>query len=128
MVSPWLGASPKPGVPVNERVEHKLPEVHPHLFDHLIGQAETGVVHGEENALDGQFGVESALHNFDRVEQLAQSFQGEVFALDGDDHTVRRRERIEVMSPREGVVGTDEDEVVTEWLGALRIRCSVPVP
>ena len=46
-----------------------------------LDKPEAGVVHGQQDAFDGQVRIQSALHNFDCVEQLAQSFQSEVLAL-----------------------------------------------
>ena len=83
------------GVPVDEGIEDQLAEMHPDFFDHLVRQPEAGVVHGQQNALDAQAGIESALHDFDGVEQLAQSLEGEVFALNRDDHAVRCSEGIQ---------------------------------
>src|SRR5215470_8159665 len=51
---------------------------------HLAGKRGALVVHRQENALDFQARVEGAANSHQGVEQLRHAFQGEVFALNGD--------------------------------------------
>jgi len=57
------------------------------VFTDLLAEAGPGVVHGQNNAEDGEGGVESALFDsFDQIEDFSDSFEGEVFALDGNEN------------------------------------------
>ena len=39
-------------------LEHQVAKMPPHLVPHLIGQSQTAVIHGEQEALDLQFLIE----------------------------------------------------------------------
>ncbi len=68
-------------VALDDGLEHQLLEVALHLVVNLIGQTQTAVVHGKQEALYLEFGVELAFDDLYRVEQLADAFQGKVFTL-----------------------------------------------
>ena len=72
-------------VALHHRFEHQFLEVAFHLIVDLVGQSQTAVVHREEEAFDFQFGVESHLDHANRVEQLRDTLEREIFALHGDD-------------------------------------------
>jgi hypothetical protein len=61
-------------VAIDKGVENQTFEVGTHILYHLAGQAEAGIVHGDEQALDGQFGIQTGLDDADSVEEFAQSF------------------------------------------------------
>ena len=83
-----------------------------HLAGYLVGQPQTGVVHGQQKAFDLQLGIQLRLGHADRVEQLAETFQREILALDRDQYAVGRDQRVERNeSERRGAV--DQNEVVT---------------
>ena len=108
------------GVAVDEGIEDQLAEMHPDFFDHLVRQPEAGVVHGKQDALDAKAGIESALYDFDGVEQLAQSLEGEVFALNRDDHAVRCSEGIQGdEAQRRGAIDQNEVEFLAQRLQSL---------
>src|ERR1700722_8268959 len=75
-------------IPVDDRIEHDLVEMFSYLADHLVAKAEPAVIHGHQDTFDGQFGIEAALYDLNGIEQLAQSFQGKEFGLDGYDDGV----------------------------------------
>ena len=82
-----------------------------HLVVNLVGQTQTAVVHGEQKALDLELGVELALDNLYRVEQLADAFQGKVFALNRNDDAVGCCQRVDCdESQRWRAV--DKDEII----------------
>ena len=66
----------------------QIAEVFAHLAGYLVGQPQTGVVHGQQKAFDLQLGIQLRLGHADRVEQLAETFQREILALDRDQYAV----------------------------------------
>ena len=64
------------------------------LLRHLHGQVGPAVVHGEQQALQTDGGVQPALDNADGGEQIAQPLQGVILALDGHQHRVCRAEAV----------------------------------
>ena len=65
-----------------------------HLVVYLVGQPQSAVVHGEQESLYLEPGVQFAFDYLDGVEQLADSLQCEVLTLHGYDYRVGRRERV----------------------------------
>ena len=79
------------------------------LGDDLVVQA-VAHVHRQQEAFDVERRVEARLDLADRVEQFGESFEGEVFALHGDQHRIGSRENVHRgVSQRGGAV--DEDVV-----------------
>ncbi len=72
-----------------------IAEVGPYLVGDLARQIQAAVVHGQQYTGDLQLFVQMPLDEPDRVEQLAQTLQGVVFALNGDEDGVGRRQGIE---------------------------------
>ena len=64
-----------------------------HLRRHLIVKA-IAHVHSQHESLDFKRGIKTTLYDLDRVEQLAQTLQRQVFALYGNKHRVGRRKDI----------------------------------
>ena len=79
-------------VSLNHRLENQLLEVPLHLVVYLVGQSQATVVHRQEKTFDLQLRVQFALDNLDGVEQFADTFQGEIFTLHGNDDRVGCRE------------------------------------
>ncbi len=63
-------------------------EVRAHILRHLLRQAVAPVVHGQDDALQLQFGIEAAAHQLHRAHQLAEALQGEELALQRHEHRV----------------------------------------
>ena len=82
-----------------------------HLFVDLISETESAVIHSEEETLNFETRIHAGLDNLYRVEQLADAFQGEVFALYGDDDRVGGGERVHCDEAQAGTA-IDEDEIV----------------
>ena len=82
------------GVAVDDGVEDHVLEVHLHFFHNLLRQAQTGVEHGEQYAFDVQIGIEAGLDYFYGIQQLAETFKGEVLALHRDDDRISGSERV----------------------------------
>ena len=76
-------------------LEDKFLEVAFHLIVYLVGQAQARIVHGEQEALNFQFRVQTALNDFYGVEQLAYSLQCEILTLHRYYHGVCRRQRVD---------------------------------
>ncbi len=98
-------------VALDDGLEHQFLEVSLHLVVNLVGKAETAVVHGEQEAFDLEFRVELALDDLDGVEQFADTFKSEIFALHRDDDAVGCCQRVDGdESERRRTV--DEDVVI----------------
>lgn len=61
----------------------------------LSGEVEAGVVHGQEDAVDGEVRVYASLDQVDRVEELREAFEGVVLALYRDEQAVRGGEHVD---------------------------------
>ena len=97
-------------IAVDKGIENHLFEMLTHILHHLAGQTETVIVHCDEQSFDGEFGIEASLHNAHGVQQLAETLEGEVFALDGNNHRVGSREGINSDEAQRG--GAVDDDVV----------------
>ena len=82
-------------VALDDGIEHEFLEVALHLVVDLVGQAQTTVVHRQQEALDLEFGIELSLDDTYGVEQLGDTLQGEVLALHRDDDALRCRKGID---------------------------------
>ena len=82
-------------IALNDGLEHQFLEMPLHLVINLIGQAQTAVIHGEQEPFYLKFRVEFALDDADGVEQFADAFQSKILALYGYDDRVGSRERID---------------------------------
>jgi len=68
--------------------EHAAAEVLFRLFGDLFAEIEPRVVHRQQHAFDRERGIEIALHELHGVEQLRETFERVVLALNRDDHAV----------------------------------------
>ena len=46
-------------VALDDRLEYQVAEVSPHLVSHLIGQAQTSVIHGQQESLYLEFLIQA---------------------------------------------------------------------
>ena len=72
-----------------------VPKCSPDLVGHLVGQLGPGVVHGEDDGRDVELRVEVGRDQVDVAHELAQTLEGVVLALDGDEHLVGRRQGVD---------------------------------
>ena len=82
-------------VALDDGLEHQFLEMALHLVVNLVGKFQSAVVHGEQETLYLEPGIELALHYLDGVEQFADAFKCEIFALHRDYHGVGSRERVD---------------------------------
>jgi hypothetical protein len=83
-------------------------------FD-VSGQIGACIVHGEQYAAQFELWVEIALDEFDGVGEVAESFEGEIFALDGDDDFISGGEGVDSEKAERGwAINEDEVEVVSD--------------
>ena len=78
---------------------------------HLAGQVGPVVEHGEQDALDFERVVEGFADAVDGVHEFGDAFQGEEFALDGDEDGIGGDQGVEGEEV-EGRGAIDQDEVV----------------
>src|ERR1039457_2361622 len=62
---------------------------------YLAGEVGPVVIHGEEDAFDGEGVLEAFANPVDGVHEFRDAFQGEELALDGDQYRIGGEERIE---------------------------------
>src|SRR5437016_3344241 len=93
------------------RLEDEVAEVLLEDVDRFLRVQQALVVHRRQDPLDCYVRVQVFADHGQSVLQLDQSAQGEVLALDGDDHAVRRDERVDRQQP-ERRRSVDEDVVV----------------
>ena len=82
-------------IALDDGVEHQFLEVAFHLVVYLVGLAQPRVIHGQQESLDFECGVQLGLDDFDGVQQFADAFQCKVFGLYGNDNRVGGRERVD---------------------------------
>src|SRR4028119_1250266 len=100
-----------PGVAGDDRLAHLGPEVAADLLGHVAAEVGAVVVHGQNDPGDVQTGIQPLLDALDGGDQLADPFQGEVLALQRDDHPVGGGERVHRQVP-ERRRAVEQDEVV----------------
>lgn len=101
----------EPDVPGDDGLEDFRPEIFARIGGDLPGEIEACVVHRQEDAVDGEVGVDAPLDHVDRAQELGESFEGVVLALEGDEDGVGGGEHVDRdEAERRGAV--DEDEVV----------------
>ena len=96
----------------NDRFEHQRAEARADIVGDLVGQAVAAVEHGQRDADDAELGIEALLDALDRLQQLAQSFEREEFALQRHQQRIGRGQRIE-RQQAERRRAIDEADVVT---------------
>jgi hypothetical protein len=78
------------------------PQARAHIVGNLIGQAVAPIEHGQRHPDDAKIGVEALLHALDRLEQLAQPFEREEFALQRNQQGIGRTSALSVSRPSDG--------------------------
>ena len=61
----------------------------------LPREVEASVVHGEDDTVNREALVDTALNEVDGVQELAESFEGKVLALEGDENGIGSGEHID---------------------------------
>ena len=93
------------------RCEHSITEVLLEDLDRLLRVQRPRVDQRRQDPLDLDVGVQVLADHVQRVLELDEPAHGEVLALHGDDHLVRRRQRVDRQQP-ETRGRVDQDEVV----------------
>ena len=110
----------EPDVPRNQRLIDLVPEDRAHFVDDLTREIGPVVIHRHQDAFDGQFRVQGGTDPFDRVDQLGDAFQRQVFALNRNQHRIGGGKRIEgQQAERRGAVDHDEIVQVTNLIQPL---------
>ena len=92
-----------------------LAEVLAQGLGHLLGQVGAVVVHGEQNAFDGDVGIEGGADAFESGDELGDAFEGEVLGLHGNDEGVGGGEDVEgEQVERRRAIQDDQVEVCPE--------------
>ena len=87
------GSFGQPNRPRDDGLHDLLSKMFAEILADLLAESGAGVVHGQKNAEDGEGGIEAALlDSFDQVENFSDSFEGEIFALHGDEDLFGRDE------------------------------------
>src|SRR5262249_1492629 len=89
------GSLGHPDTAWHHRVQDQIAEVTADLLRDLVGQPGPRVVHGQQDRRDPYTVVEMGLDQLDVAQQLTQTLQRVVLALDGDQYLVRRDERVD---------------------------------
>src|SRR2546425_5840493 len=97
-----------------------LGEVASGLVHHLLREIQSIVVHRQEHALDLERGIESLLDESYRAEQVTESLQRVVLALDRNQHRPSGREGVHSEDAQRWR-RVDEDEVVAATQGEERV-------
>src|SRR5262249_12010660 len=63
-------------------------EEFPQVRGYLAGKVRTVIVHGEQDAFDGEGVLEGVANSIDCVHQLGYAFQGEELALNGNEYGI----------------------------------------
>lgn len=113
---PEAGGFGESNVAGDDRLEDFRAEVFAGVGDDLAGEIEASVVHGEEDAIEGQVRIYALLNAVNGVEELGKAFQRIIFALDRDKDGVRGGEHVDGEESERGRA-VDEDEVIAiaDW-------------
>ena len=108
------GSLGHPDVARDDRPEHLVRKVGPHLRGDLVGQSGAAVVHRQEHGGHVDAGVQVCPYQLDGVEQLCQPLQGVVLTLDRNEYLASRDQRVQrEQAERRRAV----DEHVVRWPG-----------
>jgi hypothetical protein len=89
------GGFRKPNVPWDRRAENLRTEILGRILCDLSAEIQPRVIHREQNATNGETWIDVLLHEANRVEQLRDSLQAIVLALDGDDERLYRCKHVQ---------------------------------
>src|SRR5882762_734473 len=76
-------------------IEHAAAEVLFRFFGDLFAEIEARVVHRQQHPFNRERGIEIALHELHGVEELRETFERVVLALNRDDHAVGGRQHVQ---------------------------------
>src|SRR5205814_4876099 len=79
----------------NDGAKNLLLEELPDIVGHLLTQVGPLVEHRQQHAFDVERGVESGTNASDGADQVGQTFEREVFAVERNQHGISRDEGIE---------------------------------
>jgi len=85
----------QPHVPRHDRVEHRSAETGSDVLRNRLRQIVAAVEHGQRNAEDRQFRIEGRADPLDRLEQLAEPFEGKELALERNQQVLRGDQRVD---------------------------------
>ena len=95
----------------NDGLEELFAEEVAEVLGDLLGEVGAVVVHGQQDALDGDVGIEGGAYAFERGDELGDAFKGKVLGLHGDDEGVGCGEDVEGEEV-EGRGAIEDDEVI----------------
>src|SRR3989339_1342695 len=78
----------------NNTVENFSRKMIFHFADNLIGKAVSPVEHGEEGSHHFEIGLEIVTDEVDRFKKLAEALKRVIFALNGNQHFIRRHQAV----------------------------------
>ena len=79
---------------VDDGVEHDVAAMETHILIDSVGGLEAVRVHRHQNSFNGKIWVHVRLHDTDCVEQFAETFEGEILALHGNDDGIGGDKRV----------------------------------
>src|ERR1700722_9247251 len=79
----------------NYRLKHLRAEKTPQIRRDLLGKAGSLVVHGQNDALNGQIWIQRPPDAHKRVKKLRNALKCQIFALNWHKHRIRSRERVQ---------------------------------
>ena len=84
---------------------------------HLARERSALVMHCQQDALDGQVGIQSAANAHQGVEELRHAFKSEVFALNGDEYGICGDQCVKCKEIESGWAVEDDEIVVLAEVG-----------
>ena len=114
------GGFSKAHITGNDGIINAAAEYPADFLCHLNAQICAGIQHGEDDAFNGQVPID-LLNLLDGAHQGGNTLKGIIFALNGDEDTVRCTERIDGNESKRGRT-VDEDEIKLIFEGRKGIR------
>src|SRR5580698_4157769 len=101
----------EPYIARNDDIEELVAEMLLELLRHLLLQRDARVEHDPQQPDHLQVAIQVRVHLLDRVDEVRQPLQREVFALHGYDDAIRRAQAVE-RQQRQSRRAIDQDEIV----------------
>ena len=106
-------------------LEELVAEERLEIFGDLLGEVGAVVEHGEDDAFEGEAGVEGLGDAVEGAHQLGDAFEGEVLGLHGDEEAVGGDEGVEGEEiERRGAIEDDEGVVGADGLDGVAEACT----